>query len=160
MKQNMGDLPALAEAEPVVSALSGFDPARVGGVTASNYDAQYEASLMLPRLDAAQREFIMRAKPHKRDQRLSAADWNAVECCTELSDWPPYRLWFGGMRAVSGAGQKGWKRTFRFNDAGLILRAAIAMAPDRAGCGDIPVPKDCQARAESIAHTQSGESHE
>jgi hypothetical protein len=104
----------------------GFDPARVGGVTAPNYDPFYEASLMLPRLTEAQRDFIMRAKPHRRDQRLTKADWDAVECSVELMDYPPYNIWFGGMRAISGAGRKGWTRTFRFNVAGLMLRNAVA----------------------------------
>jgi hypothetical protein len=124
--EDTGGLPALvaSPSSPAVST-EGFDPGRVGGVTAENYDPEYEAELMLPRLTSGQRDFIVRAKPHRRDQHLSARDWDNVECGIELMDWPPYTVWFGGMRAVSGAGQTGWRRTFRFNPAGLILREKL-----------------------------------
>jgi len=136
---------------------TGFDPSRVGGVTASNYDPAYEAALMLPRLDAEQRDFILRARPHRRDQRLSAKDWHTVFPGIDLCDWPPYTIWFGGMRAHSGAGQKGWKRTFRFNEAGLLLRAAIAMEARSVETEGLH-PKDDSAGAKHIAQQPTNSS--
>ena len=129
----------------------GFDPSRVGGSTSLTYDPEYEASLMLPKLSAPQRDFIMRAKPHCNDQRLKKSDWEHVEPSVELQDYPAYRIWFGGMRVMAGPGIRGWQRTFRFSPAGLLVRAAIAMETREGGDAKLG-----SGEADSAAIAQQG----
>lgn len=83
------------------------------------------AQIILGLLNQWQRDFILKMKPHDRDQRMSKADWHFVDPCVDLDpgEWPN-TYWFGGMRAAWPA--KRCRRTFRFNAVGLEVRAHLA----------------------------------
>jgi hypothetical protein len=93
-------------------------------------DPQGQAQFMLSRLDEAQREFIVRMKPHLRHQRVSKRDHEAVWPGVQTgAEWPD-QFWFGGGCAYYPAGRPpiGNRRSrysFRFNEAGLLIRTAL-----------------------------------
>lgn len=101
-------------------------------------DPQAQAAFMLPRLNEAQREFIARAKPTLGRQRVKKRDHERVWPGIETGeDWPD-QFWFGGGQACYPAGRRpdGNKRAsffFRFNAAGLLLRAMLASPGDHHG---------------------------
>lgn len=96
-------------------------------------DPQAQAEFMLPRLNDAQRDFIIRAKPTLDRQRIKKRDhvrvWPGVETGEE---WPD-QFWFGTGEAHFPAGRPplGNKRCsyfFTFTKAGLLLHEAIKAA--------------------------------
>jgi hypothetical protein len=98
------------------------------GLTASIPSAVEQ--IILDRIDSAQRAFILRMKPHRNDQRINAADWDAIDPCVEVpNDWPD-TYWFGGMRLTWVNNRA--TRTFRFNEAGLNVRGFLATAASSA----------------------------
>lgn len=82
------------------------------------------AQLIIDGLDAPQRQFIMKMQPHRESQRISAADWEAVEPCVRYDDEWPDTYWFGGMRLTWVRNRA--QRTFTFNEVGLKVRALLA----------------------------------
>ena len=78
------------------------------------------------KLTEAQREFILRMKPHARERNISSADWDQIEPCVEIENDGPYwpdTIWFGGMRLTWPNNRA--KRTFCFNELGLAVRAHL-----------------------------------
>ncbi len=94
---------------------SRFDPSR--GVV---------ADIILERLTKAQSAFILRMRPHQRQQVMNSAEWNAVDCCVDSGiEWPDV-YWFGGMRLNWVLGRR--QIRFQFNEVGLEVRNRLAQA--------------------------------
>jgi hypothetical protein len=143
--QNMGASSGSREPSPAVSALSGFDPARK---EAFDY--------IMPRLTSGQRAFILRMSPHRLEQAITQADWDEVEPKVDNDDpdgWP-YWYWFGGMLLQWPAGRaaENPELTFRFNEVGLEVRAAIAMDARSGETAGLD-PQGDSAGPQDIAHT-------
>ena len=79
---------------------------------------------ILSRLNAAQRDFILRMEPTLEPQDMTEADWDNVECGVDNVEgvWP-WTLWFGGMRLAFQGEQT--TITFRFNETGLRIRTKL-----------------------------------
>ena len=74
-------------------------------------------------LTKAQRDFILKMKPHCRQQIMNAADWAAVDPYVE--DETDAMIFFGGMRGTWEGPTNRAVRRFQFAPLGLSVRAAI-----------------------------------
>jgi len=85
-----------------------------------------ELQIILDRLDQGQRAFILRMKPTLEDQRITPADWDDIDPCVDVGkDQYPSAYWFGRKCARWWPDTDGIDLSFRFNEVGLEVRAAL-----------------------------------
>jgi hypothetical protein len=113
-----------------LSSASPIEPASPSRPEASIPSRDPVVTILLTNLDRAQRNFIVRMKPHREPQVISKRDWDDVEPCVDIGDGYPDTYWFGGMRLTWPGGGRA-KRVFQFNDCGIQVRA-ILLADDAA----------------------------